>query len=367
MGNLRPLERLEFDPPPSQRADPGARGELKWLRLDQLYIDDEYQRPILAAGKKNIKRVIEEMSWSLFAPVVVAPRGDGKYAVIDGQHRSVAALLNGHTKEVPCYVIKGGPEAEALAFAVINGNVTKVSPLMIHAALVASGQRDACRLSAVCARAGVSIAPYPKQDCKKGETLAIGTVKEALARFGESVLVLAMRSITETGDGNAGLVREGIITGTCDVLEYLPGWQKDPAGFIREVAKLGVPRLWKDALRNKGKAGSGSGSARAHYFAVLRDRLPKASVAPKPAAQDKPHAPPAARRQMLAEPTVPARLAPLAHEVAKYLRTGHHDVEFLPGAMFRLGPDRGDLAWLIERANRQRLIDGMSKFPVPVQ
>jgi hypothetical protein len=305
MNALAPLEPIQFPAPPKPAA-PGAPGYLLWIPISKLRIDSNYQRPVLNAGRANIKRMVEEFSWSLFAPLIVAPREGGTYAVIDGQHRAIAAITHGGITELPALSIVASPAIEARAFAVINGMVTRVSSLSIHRAMVAAGDDEACAADAACAEAGVKILAYPKTDCRPGETLAVGTIKDCLKRFGRAVLVDSMRIVTQTGDGNPGMLREGIVLGGCDVLAAHPAWRKHP-GFFDAFKKTSVTALYRVALAAKAAEGRGAHSVRSYYADVLKAHFLATLGAAAPAASVKPSVKPASKPERPAKGKALAR------------------------------------------------------------
>ncbi|HCE07057.1 MAG TPA: hypothetical protein DEQ40_00355 [Oxalobacteraceae bacterium] len=223
---LLPLHALTFQPaiPPAKLL--GVPGKMRWLDLRDLYIDPSYQRAVLTSGRKNIGRIVAGFNWALFSPLVVCRRenasdGRERYAIIDGQHRAIGARTHGGIRELPCLVIHGGPEMEAKAFALINGQVTAILPTYIHAARVLAKEPDALELDRVCQASGVRILKYGNGAAfmKPGDTLAIGTLEKALARYGSDTLITALQCVTETGNGNPGLLNISVINGLCYVLD----------------------------------------------------------------------------------------------------------------------------------------------------
>ncbi|MEP9354897.1 ParB N-terminal domain-containing protein [Xanthobacter sp. KR7-65] len=69
--------------------------------VQKLVVDPEYQREMSRRGVSNVRRISENFDWSKFAPVIVAPVEGGRFAVVDGQHRTTAAMLRG-IESVPC-------------------------------------------------------------------------------------------------------------------------------------------------------------------------------------------------------------------------------------------------------------------------
>jgi hypothetical protein len=105
---------------------PGPAPMLQWIRIAELVVDPTYQRPIIGKGRKNVDQIARSFSWSCFAPVVVSPVEGGKFAVIDGQHRTTAAALAGF-ETVPCQVVIAAQQEQAAAFKAINGITTAIS------------------------------------------------------------------------------------------------------------------------------------------------------------------------------------------------------------------------------------------------
>jgi hypothetical protein len=178
---------------------------MQWLAIADLVVDDEYQREIKEAGEKNITRIAESFEWAKFSPVIVTPTNDGKYAVIDGQHRSTAAKWCGFEK-VPCYIVMVSPEQAAQIFAAVNGNVTKVSTLQIFKAQMRAGTPEAADIGRAAAAAGVKIYMYPLSKAQMtivGQTTAIGIIQRIYRRFGEAGLTAIFRVIMGMADGQA--------------------------------------------------------------------------------------------------------------------------------------------------------------------
>lgn len=79
-----------------------APGHQQMINKNWLLVDSSYQRNVSDAKVLNIAR---EWSWIACATIVVALR-DGKFYVIDGQHRVMAALRRADITYLPCIVFK---------------------------------------------------------------------------------------------------------------------------------------------------------------------------------------------------------------------------------------------------------------------
>jgi hypothetical protein len=225
--------------------------KLFWIGISQLRVDHRYQRQIVGrTSEKNVLKIAMEFDWSKFAPVVVAEveEDEGVYAIIDGQHRTTAAALRG-IRDVPCLIHKADLAAQANAFAAINGTVTAISTMQLHAARVAAGDANAVALNDACVEAGVRILrnPLSFRQMKPGYTVAAAKLGEQLARYGRDTLVAALCCITRTGDGNIGMVRAPVVEALCAVLDGEPEWGGAGQGLIDAMQSFDFPEAYSAA------------------------------------------------------------------------------------------------------------------------
>src|SRR4051794_16831426 len=89
--------------------DLAKRPELKWIKLSQLYIPTDYQRPAKnSTSIANINYIKANFNWASCGALIVCELAKSKpaqFAVIDGQHRFKAAEAHGKIEELPCVVI----------------------------------------------------------------------------------------------------------------------------------------------------------------------------------------------------------------------------------------------------------------------
>lgn len=202
--------------PHPARLAAGPAPQLTWLSIGLLVVDPAYQRGITSGGRKNIRTISENFRWTRFSPVIVAPIEGGRFAILDGQHRTTAASLIG-IDSVPCQIVFATPGEQAEAFTAINGAITRVPSLTLHKAAVAAGDPEALRIQRVAGNAGIKILAHPKTELLQapGETLAIGTLRDMIRAHGEDVVVLALRCIRDTEKNNiVGGLSAPIITAT---------------------------------------------------------------------------------------------------------------------------------------------------------
>lgn len=174
---MRPIDVSNRTPP--KPSDPGPAPMLQWIKITDLVVDDTYQRDLKLDNWTRIRRIADRFKWSRFSPVFVAPVAGGKFAIIDGQHRTHAAALCGH-EQVPCQVVQMSREEQAASFAAVNGMVTKVTGFNILRAAIVAREGWALAASKVCADAGCTLmtANASTESKKPGEIYPIALIKK---------------------------------------------------------------------------------------------------------------------------------------------------------------------------------------------
>lgn len=198
MTALVPLQKFDLQAAPP--ASPGRPPRMEWVSISSLRIDPSYQRPIVGRGMQTIRHIVAGFEWSRFSPLIVAPvPGRDLFTVIDGQHRATAALICGFDR-VPCSIVDVPPAEAARIFSAVNGTVTPMSILSLFKAARIAGEGWALAVDRACSRAGIEPLVYPvsRANMKPRQTLAIGTLRKMIDRFGEDVLAGALK----VEDGN---------------------------------------------------------------------------------------------------------------------------------------------------------------------
>lgn len=253
----------------------GPVSQLQWLEIESLVVDPRYQRGIVQAGRRNIRLIAERFSWNRFAPVIVAPAEGGRYAIVDGQHRTTAALAIGLTS-VPCLIIQADPTEQARAFRAINAQTTKISTTQLYHADLAGGDEEAKAIDALCKAAGVSIprSPTGSQFMKRGQTLAIDALRR-LSKERRGLGLALLRGIVSQSTDGTNLLRQTIIEGLRLVLIARPGWWRDEAAFIRALDGVDLEEEWGRAMATKAadRKLSANDAMAARLAAVLEPKL----------------------------------------------------------------------------------------------
>ena len=233
---MRPISTEGFEKPNSLSA--GAAPMLQWIKIVDLVADPAYQRPIIGKGRNNVGRIARAFSWSCFSPVVVAPVEGGKFAIIDGQHRTTAAALVGF-ESVPCQVVVAAREAQAAAFKAINGITTPISRMALHAAALVANEPWAAQVAEACACAEVEILKYPVPAGMQlpGKTMAVGAIARCLKHYGRETLITALQCVTQTANNIPGSLSARIIKALCEVLDGNRQW-RDSGSALFEAFDL---------------------------------------------------------------------------------------------------------------------------------
>lgn len=129
-------------------------GRLEMLHKDHIHIEAAYQRQSL---QSKISAISTAWSWLSFGALVVGRR-DGRYWVIDGQHRLLAARKRSDVTHVPCVVFQTkSVKSEAKSFLDLNTFRRPVSAVSKQKAMVAAQDEVAVYVQRKLESLGVSV------------------------------------------------------------------------------------------------------------------------------------------------------------------------------------------------------------------
>jgi hypothetical protein len=284
---MRPISTEGFEKPMSTY--PGAVPMLQWLKIEDLVVDPAYQRPIVGNGRRNVDRIAREFSWSCFTPVVVSPVEGGKFAVIDGQHRTTSAAILG-IETVPCQIVIAALSEQAAAFKAINGTITPISQMALHAAALIANEPWAVQIAHVCACAQVEILRYPVPINKQGpaQTMAVGAIAQCLERYGEATLITALQCVTQTANNQPGALTARTIKALCDVLHRNPEWRESGLSLLEAFDSIDLQSVQEESAAEAIIRRIGRVQAMSERIQAELRRLPLQKSAIKKARQDIP-------------------------------------------------------------------------------
>ena len=173
---------------------------LEWLKISNLVVDDIYQRQLSAVNWKAITKIAAQFRWSRFTPVLVAPVEGGRYAIIDGQHRTHAAAMCG-VENVPCMVVHMPLKEQASAFAWVNGSVVKITGFHIYRAALAAGDEWAVNCKEAVEAAGCKLMTSAASTANKkaGEIYSIALVREYVSQGMAEHLTTCLGALIDSG------------------------------------------------------------------------------------------------------------------------------------------------------------------------
>jgi len=159
----------------------GARPELQWVAIDLVDVDRNYQRPLKG---KLVERILRTFSWQKFGAVVLSRKEDGRFNVVEGQHRWKAAAMHPDIKEIPAVIVRHEDvKDEADSFLSINRDRMAVTSVERYWAGLTAGDKDMMAISRVLQAAGCDVVPE-QGHYRPNLTNSIGAVQRALQRFG---------------------------------------------------------------------------------------------------------------------------------------------------------------------------------------
>lgn len=172
------------------------------VSLHQLYIDEKYQRLL----NENMIKKAGHFDPSLYSPLRLYRRPDGKLAIVDGQHESVIAAIycmNPETMILQAQVFEHDQnttvdecvEEEAKLFKGVNVNRTAVSQVAQLRTDIAAGVKEALGVRDTLVELGVHVEKigYSEGFSVKGyaklmeavNTYDLSTVKEAIKYYNQ--------------------------------------------------------------------------------------------------------------------------------------------------------------------------------------
>lgn len=159
----------------------GARPTLEWVDVDHIDVDKNYQRDI-----KNglVARILAKFSWRKFGAICLTLKPDGRYNVVEGQHRWTAAKLHPHITSVPAVIVDASSMAsEAESFLAINRDRVAVTAIEQYWAGLAAGNVDDMAVAEVLKAAGCDVVPESGH-YRPHLTNAVGALSRAIKRYG---------------------------------------------------------------------------------------------------------------------------------------------------------------------------------------
>jgi hypothetical protein len=249
--------------------------ELIWIPIANLVVDDRYQRPLGKNNWSRIRNIARSFRWSRFSPVLVAPRCDGTYALVDGQHRAHAALLCGFSS-VPAMSVEMDDSEQARSFSWVNDQVTRISTFHIFKAALAAGDDWAVRSNTAVSEAGCKLmtANSSTMNKKAGEIFAIALIRTMIGKDQDELVTKGLKALRTYDQTDRVAIYSAIILKPwlaavserpqlteADLTEFLS--LHDPYRVLNKIAKI---------RQESGKAGKTPIKMEIEAFLTLMDQ-----------------------------------------------------------------------------------------------
>lgn len=177
-----------------------------------LTVDRSYQRDVIEKHLHNIATNLDLDSLRTFS---VSHRKDGKYYVIDGQHRWLALRENDLLDwEVDCELYDGLEiDEEADLYRRLNAS-RALSRFDKFKAGVAAGHEEATMITAICKRHGLT----PNKSPGEGNIQCVAHLERIYRRHGEDILDRAIQMATNVWGKTSTAVDGSIVSALASLL-----------------------------------------------------------------------------------------------------------------------------------------------------
>jgi hypothetical protein len=214
---------------------------VKPLRADTLHVDPNVQRSINMNRAKNMG---DELNEDALGVLTVSHRADGKYYIVDGQHRHGAVISAGRTDMMLlCHIYQGmSLEEEAALFRVLN-TAQKPSPIDLFRVRLVEGDPAARDIAKIIAKHNFTVAHYDASHRFSAVVAANQLYMMNADRFEDAVDVL-LESWPQAPEALRGEMLKGMFS----VLERYYGIISTSA-LVNKLKRYpgGAPRFHMDA------------------------------------------------------------------------------------------------------------------------
>lgn len=213
------------------------------LRFSQIEVDSSYQRDL---DEKRAEEIAAGWDPDLVEMPTVSKRADGKYYMVEGQHRQNGAIRAGKGEELFLMRVHHGltREEEAQLFVALNGKRVSVSAYHNYRARLKSKETIACEIDAILCRFGYRVT----HSCC---VLGIAAVKAVECAHKNRTLEPTIQILHAWGAGQPGFLDGSLIRGVSAFLKKYP--EAEPEHLSKQLKEL-PPELLVTRLLRETKA-----------------------------------------------------------------------------------------------------------------
>lgn len=222
--------------------------QIRVIPVDQLHIDQHYQRLVRAS---HVEKITNNYDERLFGALTVNERS-GVFYVIDGGHRLTAAKELG-VHSVPCHVLTGlTAQEEAGIFYDLNLTRLKVNAYERFNALRHKGDEHALEIDALIRKYGWKATAHYGPGCVN----ALAAVEQVYNRDGAEGLDEVFGFIKQTWNGSDRATEGQIIRGVAHFLRNVDD-RVDLGDVSRKISMSAPAHIISDALYKNKQNGGG--------------------------------------------------------------------------------------------------------------
>jgi len=248
--------------------DIGDRPALEWVPVDSIDVDSNYQREI---KPRLVEKILTKFSWRKFGAIVLARQQNGRFTVVEGQHRWKAASHHPDIDEVPAVIVEHDDRAsEADSFLAINRDRMAVTSVEQYWAALTAGDDEAIALSKVLASAGCDVVPA-QGHYRPNLTNSIGALSRSLKRYGAGATRRALLVIRAAWPDDAKALRGTLITALARIIRANEKTISDP-DLVAAIKRESFAKLTAHAESFRKLSGGSADTALARTITELYNR-----------------------------------------------------------------------------------------------
>lgn len=248
--------------------DIGERPDLAWVSVDLIDVDSNYQREI---KPQLVDKILRKFSWAKFGAVVLSRAENGRFAVVEGQHRWKAACLHPGVREIPAVIVDHDDmKSEAESFLAINRDRMAVTSVEQYWAGLTAGDETAIAVSSVLKAAGCDVVPATGH-YRPYLTNSIGAVSRCLQRYGQGATRRSLLIIRKAWPNEAKALRGTLITAIARIVRANEKTISDEE-LVRSIRGESFAKLTAHAEQFRKLSGGSSETALSKTLAELYNR-----------------------------------------------------------------------------------------------
>jgi ParB-like chromosome segregation protein Spo0J len=247
----------------------GDRPALEWVPIAAIGVDSSYQRELKPA---LVAKILSKFSWAKFGAVVLARHEDGRFTVVEGQHRVKAAELHPNVEAVPAVVVSHQDvKGEAESFLAINRDRMAVGTVEQYWAGLTAGDEKMAAIARVLAAASCDATPTTGDYAKPNHTGAIGAVGRSLERFGHGATRRALLIIRAAWPDERKTLRGSLIQALARIVRANEKVLAD-ADMVAALRRESIAKLTAHAEAFKKMSGGSAEAALAKALVELHNK-----------------------------------------------------------------------------------------------